>query len=204
MEQIFFLVLVAIVGLARWGIQSAEKKRNAEAERQSSAPRPTLPPGRGPAETEEERVRRFFEALGVPTSTTPPPRRQPRQVTPKKARAKPTISPIDPFPVPRPRVAPLPTVVSAETIAEPPPIPASPPSIPVPAIASSGTTIAGFDVRNLAETWVVEPVASAETSASFLGIGARFTTADGLREAIILREILGPPRSLQTSDHALA
>jgi hypothetical protein len=205
MEQIFFLVLVAIVGLARWIIQSAEKKKNAEAERQSSAPPPNLPPGHAPAQTEEERVRRFFEALGIPTSTTPPPPKQPRQVTPKKPRAKPTISPIDPFPVQRPRIAPPPPIASSvTTFPEPPPVP-PPPPIAVPPVARLEPVLTAYDVRNLGDTWSTEPAPSAEALApSASGMWPRFATADGLRDAIILREIFGPPRGLQTSDHALA
>src|SRR3954451_15875073 len=95
MENIFFLVLVAVVGLLRFIMQVAEKKRNAEAEKRSG-----VPPSRAPAQTEEERIRKFFEALGVPTSADPPPKVQPRQV-PKTPRAKRPILPVDPFPQPR-------------------------------------------------------------------------------------------------------
>ncbi len=113
MEQIFFLVLIAVVGLARWLLQAAENRKNTEAEKQSSASADSTPPGRAPAQSEEERVRRFFEALGVPTTGSPPPRVQPRQVTPRKPKAKPTIAPIDPFPMPRTGGLPPPLVAPA-------------------------------------------------------------------------------------------
>ena len=73
MEQIFFLVLVAVVGLLRWLSQAAEKKRNEEAARgtgQAPAGRETAVP-RAPVQTEEERIRKFMEALGMPTSQAP-------------------------------------------------------------------------------------------------------------------------------------
>nr|MDQ3315335.1 hypothetical protein [Verrucomicrobiota bacterium] len=78
MENIFFLVLVAVVGLLRWAMQAAETKRNAEAQKRSDTPPPNAPIVRAPVQSEEERVRKFFEALGVPSTSAPPPRVQPR------------------------------------------------------------------------------------------------------------------------------
>src|SRR4051812_10769490 len=101
MENIFFLVLVAVVGLLRLVMHAAEKKRNSEATKRSTAPSPNAPPSRAPVQSEEERIRKFFEALGVPTSANPPPKVQPRPVTPKPSRPKRPILPVDPFPRPR-------------------------------------------------------------------------------------------------------
>src|SRR5688572_16526545 len=124
MEQFFFIILVAVVGLVRLISSIAENRRNAEAGRQakaSSNPEPTLAAPRQPAQTEEERVRKFLEALGVPAGEVPPPRRQPRTVAPQAPPAKRTFLPVDPFPAPRRRAGlpplpsppPLPPVVSA-------------------------------------------------------------------------------------------
>jgi hypothetical protein len=68
MEQILFLALLAVVGLLRWFSQMAEERRNREAENRSGTPPPNAPIQRAPAETEEERIRRFMEALGVPSA----------------------------------------------------------------------------------------------------------------------------------------
>ncbi len=160
MEQIFFLVLIAVVGLARWFLQAAENKKNTEAEKQSGAPAASTPPGRAPAQSEEERVRRFFEALGVPTSGSPPPRVQPRQITPRKPKAKPTIAPIDPFPMPRtgglppPLVAPAPSVIR-----EAPPVPKSPAILPqrIPSTARVEPAAAKFEVHDIDEAWLADP-----------------------------------------------
>src|SRR3954463_8221151 len=107
MENIFFLVLVAMVGLLRLIMHAAEKKRNSDATKQSAAPATNAPPSRAPSQTEEERIRKFFEALGVPTSAAPPPKVQPRQISPKTPRAKRPILPVDPFPQPRTLLPPL-------------------------------------------------------------------------------------------------
>ena len=87
MENIFFIALVVIVGLVRLISQIVEKKKNAEAERRTGLPPTagTTPVQRAPAQSEEERIRRFMEALGVPTTSAPPPPVQPRPPTPQAA-----------------------------------------------------------------------------------------------------------------------
>src|SRR6188508_3056127 len=103
MEQIFFLILVVVVGLLRWLSQAAEKKRSEEAaSRTGPAPvgRETAIP-RAPVQTEEERIRKFMEALGMPTSQAPPPQRTPeqrRQRHQQRQEQKRQLRPIDPFP----------------------------------------------------------------------------------------------------------
>lgn len=214
MEQIFFLVLVAVVGLIRWVLQMAENKKNAEVAKRAGSPQPNAPLQRAPAETEEERIRRFMEALGVPTTTAPPPKVQPRQVVPKTPReVKRTIHPVDPFP--RPRTGPWspePVVV----VAPPPVVVHSPPPIPQTPLPTRETTVLAptpaqraapqFEVHLLdtdmpgesaqmesaTTTAIAGQLASAER-----GWAARLATAEGLRDAMILREIFGPPRSMQ-------
>ena len=197
MENIFFLLLVAVVGLLRWLSQAAENKRNAEAEKRGATPTSAVPAPRSAPQTEEERVRKFFEALGVPTSNAPLPRVQPRQVAPKPADRK--FMPVDPFPVPRGRVSPLPPPVAIT----PPPLPV----VSVPVASASQARVLGlpksmvtseFDVQELGAADQVKP----NTAVSALL--ARLATAEGLRDAIILREIFGPPRSMQPLARTIA
>lgn len=169
MENIWFLVLVAVVGVIRWALQRAEARKNQQAARENE-PAPTSPLPRAPAETEEERMRRFFEALGVPKGESPP-----RKVVTPRAPKK--ILPVDPFPIPR-AATPPPVVAQDPTVVIPPvsPAPAPAPIPQKPVVAE--TTPEQAD----------EPVA---------GFAARLANADALRDAIILREIFGPPRSMQ-------
>ncbi len=207
MENIFFLVLVAVVGLLRWAMQAAETKRNAEAQKRSDTPPPNAPIVRAPVQSEEERVRKFFEALGVPSTSAPPPRVQPRTVTSKTAaprRRK--IHPVDPFPIPRAGPA-VPPVVVREPLQSPtrqPPAEALPPSIPEVTVirepsARTTRTAAIFEVRDLDEALLEESPrreGAKKIGDAAPGLAARLATSEGLRDAMVLREIFGAPRSM--------
>ena len=81
--KLIFLVVFAAVGVVNWWLE--RKKKQAGADESQSPPRPQPRTG-GPApvgESEQERLRRFLEALGVPQ---PPAQSQPspvRQVAPR-------------------------------------------------------------------------------------------------------------------------
>ncbi len=199
-ENIFFLVLVAVIGLIRWIMVASETAKNSRTQKRTEPSAPNAPVPRAPAQTEEERVRRFMEALGVPTSNAPVP----RQVTPPKpARGK--VQPIDPFPKPRGGPwRPEPVVTSA-----PPPLPVTPPRVTdLPKVQTERTAAPVFEVHvvegraeeSLKPTALVRPT----SVASSVGWAARLASADGQRDAIVLREIFGAPRSLQPLDlHSL-
>ena len=204
-ENIFFLVLVAAVGLIRWLMQASEARKNSESERRTQPPPPNAPVPRPETQTEEERVRRFMEALGVPTSTAPPPKM--REVIPKKTRpAQRKVYPVDPFPKPRSGPwSPEPVKAPPSTPAAPPPIPSTPPPIletPSLPIASAPPV---FEVR-VVDGRAEEPRPSSElvrqTAAAVLPQtwAARLSTPTSLRDLVVLREILGAPRSLQPLD----
>ncbi len=200
MENYFFLLLIAVVGAFRLFAQIAEKKRNAEAERRNGAPPlPAKPTRSDNAPTDEERVRKFFEALGVPASNAPAPKVESRRVVTPKAAPK-TFMPIDPFPVPRGSVmAPLPPPV----VSAPPPIPAAvaPTATPLKEIAPpirmpAASTSQTFEVQNLGES------GSPSASGAGTSFAARLANPQSLRDAIVLREIFGPPRSRQPFSHS--
>ena len=226
MEQILFLALLAVVGLLRWFSQMAEEKRNREAEKRTGTPPPNVPVQRAPAETEEERIRRFMEALGVPTSNAPVSRVE-REAPKPPAAPKRTAPPIDPFPrgglpippvvsapppPPPPPRAPQPPLVPRAPTATPP----APPPLPTrettmfadraPERLRHEAGAGEFEVRDIDDA----AAEAARTAAARRRKGdarsapaaeptlvARLASRDGLRDAIVLREIFGPPRSLQ-------
>ena len=67
-DTIIFFVLAALALIFKW----LTSKGSGDAEKPKPAA-PNEPIRRAPPQTEEERVRRFLEALGVPPGTQPPP-----------------------------------------------------------------------------------------------------------------------------------
>lgn len=216
MENIFFLALLAVVGLVRWLSAMAEAKKNREAEKRAQDPAPNAPIPRAPATTEEERIRRFMEALGMPSSA-PIPKATPPQTAPEAPAPKRKIQPIDPFPLPRagrlppplPVPSPPPVIISTEPApaAEPPLLPTrqtTVPAAPAHARASSTRRPAEFDVWDIDEVTAEDAPASGGGARSGdrpttqqTSLATRLATRDALRDAIVLREIFGPPRSMQ-------
>ncbi len=196
-ENIFFLVLIAIIGLIRWIMAASETAKNSRTQKRTDPPMPNAPVPRASAQTEEERVRRFFDALGVPTANAPVPRQVP---TPKKTPRK--VQPIDPFPKPRRGPwRPEPVVLST-----PPPLPVVPPSVTdLPRVQAERSAPSVFEVHveGRAEESLKAPALVRPTAiSSSTGWAARLSNVAGLRDAIILREIFGPPRSLQPAQES--
>ncbi len=222
MEQIIFLALIAVVGLLRWLAQAAEEKKNKEAAKRTAPKKPNAPVERAPAESEEERIRRFMEALGVPTASAPP-QTPPREVKPpppqKRPEPKRKYLPVDPFPVP-PTSVPQPPVISTPPPPvvipppEPPPRVTRTPAAPVitpPAPPPPQRTSAAFEVAEIEWQSDETPQPSSSTSADPLVKQAvvevpqrtwasRLAQPESLRDAIVLREIFGGPRSMQAND----
>jgi hypothetical protein len=181
----------------------------------SSSPKPETPRPiqRAPRESDADRIRKFLEALGQPPTSAPPPPVAPRTNVPPRR-----LAPVQPPPVIMPRAWRLPgehrgksEVSQRETasLEQPsrleeivrPPVP--PPATPA------------FEIHEALPADLQQPpiiTMPIETSAAPKGFGiakrADFKTDiasllvsnSGLREAILLREILGTPRGLQALD----
>jgi len=187
-DTLIFLVLGALALIFKWLTRQASDD--------SEKPAPRLPdeqvPPRQPPQSEEERIRRFLEALGAPPGTRPPPPVRPRRVVAPATR-----------PAPRPQakrswVQPLPPLVTtpkdfgplqpAPSSFEPVMTEAAPPpviSVPPPQIAAPSAP---------------PPASRADAplrKAPPQLFGALLRSRASIRQAVILREVLGPPRGLQ-------
>jgi len=208
LENLLFLLLLALAGLFQLLGRAARKASEDEEEPTSKPPPRTLTPiPRAPAESDEERIRKFLEALGQPATSTPPPPVVPHTDIPPRPLA-PVKPPTAQLPAPwkltreerRKRYVvlrespPQRTVTSVEKIfprattrapafeVHEGPLPVEPPPIiktPVEAYAAPKA----FGVAKGAELKT--------------NIVALLASKSGLRDAIILREIFGPPRSMQ-------
>jgi hypothetical protein len=207
-DNLIFLLLLAVALLFQLLARAVGKKSTDETKPTSkSAARPPKPISRAPAESDEERIRKFLEALGQPGRSRPPPPVAPRSDIPPRplAPVKPPITPLwELTPAERRKR----DVTRRESL--PPEAAKRGEKISAPAI----TAVAAFEVHEGPSPVEPPPIiktpveAYAAPKAFGVAKGAELKTdiatllasKSGLRDAIILREIFGPPRSLQPVD----
>ena len=189
-ENLLFLLFIAVALLFQLLTRAATKasKGPSETRRRSTSTPPPLP--RADTETDEERIRKFLEALGQPTTAKPPPPIVPRTDIPPRP-----VAPVRPPPIPTARdvltrrkrqivepikyLAPAPTFEHHET----------PPAHELPASNKSPV-----------EPYAIDTESKAKVARVGTNIATLLRSPAGLRDAIVLREIFGLPRSLQPLD----
>lgn len=212
MEPFVILLIMAAISFFNWLIKRMQENAEAkERDGQSKGEAPTTGKRRGtglPKKSEEERLREFMEALGVPKEKLPQPRRQepppiPRQTPPTAMPKKEARTP-PPMPARR-QAAPSPLMrTERKPVTQPAPgveIPSPQPVPPVTAAAESSPappvltpSPAARDAYRLS--------ASRERAGSVpaVELGNSLRTREGFRAAVLLREILGPPKSLRAQE----
>src|SRR4029450_7537042 len=197
LDNLLFLLLIAVAVLFQFLAKAAGKTSKDQTKR-TPTPRTPTPMPRGPTESAEDRIRRLLEALGQPPTSRPPPPVAPRTDIPPRpvAPVQPPISPLSqlrreksrkreiiPKEIPRPR-----TARGAEKMVPPAfEVQERPLSIAPPPI-----------FKEPAKTYAPPTIAKAEQPRT--DIATLLASTSGLRDAIILREILGPPRGLRGLD----
>ena len=197
MAQLIPFLVLAIIVIA---------KIMASASRQSGGGPPrSAPPRPGPTESERERRRRFMEAMGLPPDSELPSPVQPRTVA-----NPPPLLPVNPPGVLIPPT--LRRVPHTPTASVPPvrPTPRSMPSPLVTALAAAPpqpthmeTMASILQTFTAARTALAKPApATPATPAPRISYPAKslllhLRDPASIREAIILREVLGPPKALQ-------
>ncbi len=192
LDNWLFLLFIAGAMLLRLiGNATSKAKRDSEEDerRSTTTPPPTLRPSRG--DSQEEQIRKFLEALGRPSSSSPPPVVRPRTDVPPRPVAP--VAPPRAMPPLKRRPPSPPKIVTPREVAAPTPkvavYPQTPP-VPVAVTPSSGPS--AYDIVPQAEV-VVRREAK-------IDIVTLLRSPSGLRNAMVLREIFGPPRSMQDVD----
>src|SRR5713226_7274622 len=101
LNNLLFILLIAIAALFRLLASKAgdAKKRSQKPDQRSTAtPQPDQPVRRAPVESDEERIRKFLDALGQPPTSRPPSPVVPRTDIPPRP-----LAPVRPPPIPTPR-----------------------------------------------------------------------------------------------------
>jgi len=197
-ENLLFILLIAVAALFKLLASKAgeAKKRQEDLDRRSAtSPSAAEPIERAPVESDEERIRRFLEALGQPTGSKPPPPVVPRTDIPPRPLA-PVQPPPGPFSMPRGRLTSKERrkrhVIPHETPVVTP---------PVIEVQEQQVQIEPRSDTKLPEGADVTPADSKiKTAYTAADIAGFLRSSTGQRNAIILREIFGPPRSLQPLD----
>ena len=212
-DNLLFFLLIAVAALFQLLSKAVSKTGKSDSNETSRSPRPQIPPPirRAPAESDADRIRKLLEALGQPASSTPPPPVAPRTDIPPRR-----LAPVQPPPViprawglPREqrnkpdltqREAPQSEQRGRSEKFAPPPKPAAVATAfevhegPLP---SEQPPIIKTPVEAYA---AAKPFGVAKAEGLKTDIATLLASKSGLREAIILREIFGPPRSLQPLD----
>jgi hypothetical protein len=200
LENLLFLLLLVVGGLFQLLGRAARKTSTGDEttptpKPRSAAPRP-IP--RAPVGSDEERIRKFLEALGQPPESPPP-----SPIAPPPTYRKPLVLPhVPPFASPLPplvtRPPDIPPQVPVETVApvvEPRPTRSTLPELKFevheaqappqpPAVVGSAA---------LSEARTQQQSATSQS----IDVKTLLRSTLGLRGVIIAREILGPPRALR-------
>ena len=216
LDNLLFFLLIAVAALFQLLSKTISKAKKSDSNETSSSPEPQTPRPiqRAPRESDADRIRKFLEALGQPPSSTPPQPVLPRTNIPPRP-----LAPVQPPPalsrvwrLPRER-AEKPDVSERES--RPYEQPSHLQEIAPPRVTAPVT--ATFEVHEalpvepqqspIINTAVESDATASQVVAKRAGSNRDIVTLLGskssLREAILIREILGPPRGLQALDATL-
>jgi hypothetical protein len=216
LDNLLFFLLIAVAALFQLLSKAVSKAGKSDSNETSKLPKPLTPrPIQGaPRESDADRIRKFLEALGQPPSSTPPPPISPRTDIPVRR-----LAPVQPPPV-MPRAWGLPREQRQKPKAtqKESPRPEQPRQLeqtfppPVPAAAApafevhEGAVPLQVQQQRIVKT-SVEAYAAATRPIDRLDLKTDITSLlaskSGLRQAIILREIFGPPPGLRELDATL-
>ena len=192
-DTLIFLVLAGLALVFKW------LTRQGSGDAEKPPPPPIESIQRAPPQSEEERVRRFLEALGVPPGTRAPPPVRPRTVTPRSVM---TPAPRTPPPqIKRGWAQPLPPLVTRPEDMSLPPLTTAPAPEPVFVVQTQPAPAAPLPLPAVLRAPLLSaPLARQAAPARILpmsSLGPILRSREKIRQAIILREVLGPPRGLE-------
>ena len=213
LDNLLFFLLIAVAALFQLLSKAISKAGKSDSNETSSSPRPQTPRPiqRAPRESDADRIRKFLEALGQPSSSTPPSPVLPRTDIPPRR-----LAPVQPPPatpgmwrLPREhREEPDVSQRESASLEQPSRLQQIVPP-PVPPLAAPAFEVYEALAVELQQPPIIKPPVEAYAAAtqavakragSTMNIAKLLASKSSLREAILLRDILGPPRGLQAFD----
>jgi hypothetical protein len=196
LDNFLFLLFIAVAIffqlLTRLASKTGRRPGSDTKQRPTFPPQTPRPTTGQTGDTDQDRIRKFLEALGQPATSKPP-----EPVAPRPTYQQPIVVPrVEPRSV-------RPTILSPL-----PPLTARPPESRLlteqqtsrqtpPSRRRIVTPITEDEVTAAFQPATAQPISKPEAK---IDIPRLLKTTSGLRDAIILREIFGPPRSLQPLD----
>ena len=223
MDNLPVIILVGLFALGKWLLTNAGKStsENGGVQPPNAGPPPQRPRTQ-PSETDEERMRRFMEALGLPAQATPPAKVEPRPAQPPPPLPQIQKSAPEPLTPAQKRFKERPARRSegrparrADHKGIAPELAPMIPMDPIAKVASVSETAPSMEVTSIPSINFGSPVEDAEDAVSAAGNVDRLQSAEptqrgrtafrgqlrgsaALRKALVMREILGPPKALQS------
>ena len=196
-----FLLLLAMAAIFRLLTKAAGSKTGPGEPDESTFPRPDQPRQPTAPTSDEEQIRKFLEALGQPRTAKPPPPVTPRTDVPPRPVAP--VTPPKLAPVPRRSVVWRRPEQPTKPAAVPPPLPrryepqrSLVPVASAPEFEVQETTAPLPDVTPMSASPAQAQIPAADQQKE-ISVIALLRSTRGMRGAIILREILGPPRGVE-------
>lgn len=200
MEQVILLLVIGLISLVNWMIQKsaeARKKRQIQERVDRGEVEPSQPVTARSYDSDDaasetdgdpaENMRRLMEALGLPLEDAPPQRVQRQQAEPPPLPAQ-----------PREMMQPPPLVRTVREMEERGEMPVHRQPTPPPVVTAQPQRAKLHDWQRKAAK-ALEASAAAEAARTVKPSRARqmLRQPESVRDAIILSEILGKPKSLQ-------
>ncbi|HWY41346.1 MAG TPA: hypothetical protein VNX27_11185 [Chthoniobacterales bacterium] len=192
LDNFLFLLFVAVAIFFQLLTRLATKTRRRpgdDEKRRSTFPPETPRPTTGQTgDRDEDRIRKFLEALGQPATSKPP-----EPVAPRPTYQKPlVVQRVEPRSVRPTILSPLPPLTTRPPDYRSSTKQQTPRQTPPLAPITEDEVTAAFQPASS------QPIS--KPSGTTVDVVSMSKTTSGLRDAIILREIFGPPRSLQPLD----
>jgi hypothetical protein len=201
MNQLIVLLIFGAIALINYLIRqsaSAPRKPGGGTGPSNLPPRPQRPVQTTGQSGDDERLRKFMEALGVPAQAAPPPpsrkvirpaQAPPRVLTPVRRQAR----------IPGP-VSPPAWNVPVQQISTPPPPAPAQPAYQAETVGMPSPSTTAYDIASPPPAPVAGIAPSISASAMGTDLKSLLKSSSSIRTAILLKEILGAPRGLQAAE----